>query len=88
MTSALKLHPTFFTRHDDLRDGLLTLIESYGDIPALEILALASQIVGNLIALQDQRAVTPDQALDVVWSNINLGNQAMIAGLLNPAGAA
>ena len=44
-----------------------------------EMLAGASQLVGNLIALQDQRRMTPAMALDVVQANIEVGNRMAMA---------
>lgn len=48
----------------------------------MEMLALAAQLVGNLIALQDQRAITPGLALEVVERNIEEGNQVAIKTFL------
>ena len=58
------------------------------DQTAMEMLALASQLVGNLVALQDQRTVTPAMAMQVVASNIEVGNQTVIDGLLDSKGSA
>lgn len=53
-------------------------------LPALEILAVASQFVGNLIAVQDHRSVTPDMALEVVTANMELGNASAVSALMQP----
>lgn len=47
-----------------------------------EMLAGAAQLVGNLVALQDQRKMTPDMAMQVVASNIEVGNQQVISDLM------
>jgi hypothetical protein len=51
------------------------------DITPMEMLAVAAQVVGMLLALQDQRKITVAQALAVVQANIEEGNQAAIAGM-------
>lgn len=56
------------------------------DMPSQEILAIVSQFVGQLIALQDQRTMTPDQAMQVVSQNIEIGNQAALLTLMTPEG--
>lgn len=57
-------------------------------LSALEILALTSQLVGNLIALQDQTKITPATALQVVSENIEEGNRQAIGGLMDTQGTA
>lgn len=57
------------------------LADITSEMPAVEVLAIAAHIVGQLIALQDQRVMSPNQALDLVASNIDLGNAAAIREL-------
>jgi hypothetical protein len=52
-----------------------------------EMLAGAAQLVGNLVALQDQRKMTPAMALEVVQANIEVGNQASMAEVSAVAGS-
>ena len=47
-------------------------------ITAIEMLAIASNLVGKLIALQDQRTMTRDTAMEVVIRNIELGNRQAV----------
>lgn len=59
------------------------------DVPFLDLLALASQFVGRLIAIQDQTKYTPDQIKELMVRNIELGNADAIHRLVgNPAGNA
>lgn len=58
------------------------------DMPAQRILAIVSQFVGQLIALQDQRRITPDMAMQIVSENIEIGNQAALLTLNDPQGSA
>ena len=48
----------------------------------IEMLAVASNLLGKLVALQDQRVTTPAQAMEVVTRNLIAGNQQVIADLL------
>jgi hypothetical protein len=50
---------------------------------ALEILAVASNMVGKLVAMQDQRTVSPQMAMDTVSRNIELGNNQVLDDLLS-----
>lgn len=46
-----------------------------------ELLAVASNMLGKLIALQDQRTMTKDRAMKIVCANIEMGNQHIIGDL-------
>lgn len=54
----------------------------------MEMLALVSQLVGNLIALQDQRKVTPEMAMIAVSQNIEVGNREAMREVLSAGGEA
>jgi hypothetical protein len=69
------------------RKALEQAISDYGrELMADELLAICSHFVGQLIALQDQRVMTPAMAMDLVASNIEQGNGEAINGLLNETG--
>jgi hypothetical protein len=51
------------------------------NMPAQRILAITSQFVGQLIALQDKRVMSPDQAMQIVAQNIEIGNHAALLTL-------
>ena len=76
-------------KHMAFRDELVAVLKKHGDaLTAPEMLALASHLVGQLVALQDQRAMSPDRAMQIVAANIEQGNQEVLDGLLNSGGAA
>lgn len=50
-------------------------------VSAIELLAIASNMVGKLVALQDQRATTTAQAMEVVSRNIEVGNRQVVEAL-------
>lgn len=63
-------------KHMAMRDDLIAVIRKHGDaMSAADILAVAAYTVGQIIALQDQRTMTPAMAMEVVASNIEAGNQ-------------
>ncbi len=69
-------------QHQQFRDELIAVLRKHGDkISAMEMLALASHLVGQIIAMQDQRTVTPDMAMKIVSQNIEQGNREVLDGL-------
>lgn len=50
------------------------------------MLAIAANMIGKLVALQDQRAVTNDQALAVISENLKIGNAQVIKQLKDAGG--
>jgi hypothetical protein len=69
------------------RRGLEACMKEHGQtLEAIELLAVTAHLVGQLIALQDQRTVTPAMAMDLVSSNIEQGNREVIDGLLSATG--
>lgn len=71
-----KEHQNFM---NDLKGVLLRYKEK---LAAAELLALCSQLVGAIIALQDREKVDVDMAFRIVEANIEHGNQEMISMVL------
>ena len=68
--------------HEVAYQDLCNLVSKHADkLSALELLAVASNMLGKLVALQDQRKTTPEMALKVVSMNLEHGNQSVIAQL-------
>jgi len=74
--------------HRAFRDELIALLRRNDDLSALEMLAVASHLVGQLVALQDQRALTPGEAMEIVAANIEAGNRSALDGILDTKGRA
>jgi len=73
--------------HRQFRDELTAVLRKHASrLSAMEMLALAAHLVGQLIAMQDQRSLTPAMALKLVSDNIEQGNREAIG--LNPEGRA
>jgi hypothetical protein len=70
--------------HEALRNDLIAVIRAkYADMPADEILAVAAVLVGQLMALQDQRRFTAARVVALVEENIMAGNRLAVADLMN-----
>ena len=74
--------------HEALNTELFDVILRHRHIPAEELLAIASNIVGKLIAMQDQHKYTTDQIIRLVEENMALGNASIMATLQNTKGSA
>lgn len=49
-----------------------------GELSAIELLAIAANLVGKIIAMQDQRVTSPAHATKTVSVNIEMGNAQAI----------
>lgn len=75
--------------HEVTYQELIALVTRHAvGLTPLEILAIAANMVGKLVAMQDQRTMTPDMAMQVVAENVQRGNQQAVAGLLQTKGNA
>jgi hypothetical protein len=69
------------------RDEMIVLLRKHaGEQPAHEMLAVAAYTVGQILALQDQRTMTKDRAMEIVFRNLEVGNRDAISTLLNSTG--
>lgn len=75
--------------HREFRDDLLVVLRKHGELlSAQELLAITlPDEMRQLIALQDQRTMTPPMALKLVGENIEQGNREALLDLLNIKGA-
>ena len=74
--------------HEILYQDLLVLINRHPTLNAREVLAVAANMVGKIVAMQDQRATTPEEALDIVMDNIEEGNKQVVDLMFNSQGSA
>lgn len=68
-------------KHAALYQEILAVIRKH-DLRPVEILALCANMTGKVLAMQDQTAGSVDYYLKVVTTNLELGNQQMIAEVL------
>ncbi len=75
--------------HEIAYQDLCALVNRHASkLSALELLAVAANMVGKLVALQDQRTVTPALAMETVAQNIESGNQQVLAQIAHSKGSA
>jgi sulfur transfer protein SufE len=75
--------------HEVLYQDLAKLIGRHGDnVTAEEMLAIGANMLGKLLAFQDQRTMTRERGLEIIIQNIELGNQQAIAEVMNSRGRA
>lgn len=72
--------------HEVAFQDICALLTKYaGDLSAEEMLAVASNLVGKIIAMQDQRCMTPEDAMKIVQNNIEEGNRQAVEHLRDSA---
>lgn len=73
--------------HEVAYQDLIQLVNKHAaKLTPLELLAVAANMLGKLIALQDQRTTSPDMAMKVVSDNIEYGNKTVIDKLMKGNG--
>lgn len=69
--------------HKVLYKELSALLAKHPSITAEEALAVASNLVGKVLALQDQRTMTKQRAFTIVLRNIEAGNEEVVSEMEN-----
>ena len=70
------------SEHEVAYQELVALVGRHAaEVSAVELLAIAANMLGKMIALQDQRTMTRERALEIVLKNIEAGNQQAIDDL-------
>lgn len=74
------------THHAFRSDAIDLLNKHAGNLDASETLALAAHLVGQILAMQDQRTMTSNRAMEIVARNIEIGNAEAVASLMESKG--
>jgi sulfur transfer protein SufE len=75
--------------HEVLYQELVALLRRHGDeMSAEEMLAIGANLLGKLLAYQDQRSMTRERGLEIIIKNIELGNQQAIDEVMHSKGSA
>lgn len=74
--------------HEIAYQDICSLMKRHTNIPPMEMLAVAANMLGKMIAMQDQRSVTPEMAMEVVAKNIESGNMQVLEQLSKTQGVA
>jgi hypothetical protein len=70
--------------HQVAYDDIVALVGKHAaKLSAIEILAIAANLVGRLLAMQDHKIVSPEVAMEIVIQNLQAGNQDIINLLSN-----
>ncbi|AHJ10745.1 hypothetical protein P106B_62 [Rhizobium phage vB_RglS_P106B] len=68
---------------------MTNLLRKYaGHLQASEMLAVSAHMIGMIIALQDQRTMTRERAMDILIKNLEAGNRRIIENISNTKGNA
>ena len=57
-------------------------------LTSLELLAVAANMLGKLVALQDQRTISPAMVMEIVVKNVEHGNKQVLDELAKSKGSA
>ena len=73
--------------HEVAYQDLCALVSRHAEkLTPLELLAVASNMLGKLVAMQDQRVTTPAIAMETVAKNLEHGNAQVLETLLQTGG--
>lgn len=79
---------TSSAEHEALYQDLCKVLAKHEHLPRPEMLAVAANLLGKLMAIQDQRTMTAEQAYNIISRNIMHGNAQAIAALDDTQGTA
>lgn len=75
--------------HEVAYQDICALVNKHAnDLTPIELLAIASNMLGKLLAMQDQRTTTPDMAKEVMVQNIEYGNKQVVDQIMRSQGSA
>ncbi len=67
--------------HEALYQDVVEFIRKWEHLGAPTMLAVTANMLGKMVALQDQTIMSPKQAMEIVARNIEIGNAQVIAQL-------
>jgi hypothetical protein len=56
-------------------------LANHSNLPAVDMLAIVSQLLGNMVAMQDCHVYNAAQIMDLVGRNIEIGNSVAIMAM-------
>ena len=73
--------------HEVAYQDLCALVSKHADkLTAIELLAVAANMLGKLVAMQDQRTTSPEMAMKVVSQTLQRGNHEVLSRLARAKG--
>jgi uncharacterized protein YejL (UPF0352 family) len=68
--------------HEAMYQEIIAVLRKHEDsVDGVETLALLANLIGKLMAFQDQRKYTPEMLLQLISTNLETGNAQAIASL-------
>ena len=75
--------------HEVAYQDIVALVRKHGEhLSAVEMLAIAANMLGKLCAMQDQRSLTPAMVMEIVAQNVEEGNRQAVANIQQSKGSA
>ena len=75
--------------HEVAYQDIVALVRKHGEhLGAVEMLAIAANMLGKLCAIQDQRSLTPAIVMEIVAQNVEEGNRQAVANIQQSKGSA
>lgn len=75
-------------QHEIAYQEIVALVNKHaGHLDSIEMLAVAANALGKMIALQDQRKWSGPQVMEIVAQNIEYGNKQVLDQLMQSKGA-
>lgn len=74
--------------HEAAYQDMCAVLKRHEHLRPDEMLAVAANFIGKLIAMQDQRTMTLDRAWQIVRANIESGNKQAVDELMQSKGQA
>lgn len=59
-------------------DDLKEMLKKHQHLDPMHMLAISAQFTGMLLALQDQRKMSAQMGIELIWVNVEAGNQEAI----------
>lgn len=84
----MKIKPATCVHKEFQNDMKLVLAKHHDTLTGMEMLALCAHLVGVVLAAQDPKKGTMDQALAVIGKNIELGNEDAMRPFMETIGNA
>lgn len=73
--------------HEIAYQDVVSLLDRHaGKLDAAEMLAVAANMLGKLVAMQDQRTMTTAGAMEIIAHNVEIGNRQVFENLLKTRG--
>lgn len=72
--------------HEVAYQDIVAMMSKHGDkVSAEDLLAISANAVGKILAMQDQRTMTPERGMKIIARNIESGNAQMLSEVLGHA---